>query len=67
MFTCSYNCNGTPAQEWIITKYNTKVQLAGTNFCLDAGSGEFKSNLTNFYDSAGTNKFLLELLPTGLG
>ena len=36
----SYDCNGTPAQDWtVITGEGpTKVQLAGTNFCLDAGS-----------------------------
>ncbi|RDB27190.1 Endo-1,4-beta-xylanase A [Hypsizygus marmoreus] len=33
-----YDCNGTPAQKWVIGRANTKVQLAGTNFCLDAGS-----------------------------
>ncbi|MCF1193335.1 RICIN domain-containing protein, partial [Mangrovimonas sp. AS39] len=33
-----YDCNGTPAQNWTITTGETKVQLAGTNFCLDAGS-----------------------------
>ncbi|KJA15305.1 carbohydrate-binding module family 13 protein [Hypholoma sublateritium FD-334 SS-4] len=33
-----YDCNKTNAQRWLITRGNTKVQLAGTNFCLDAGS-----------------------------
>ncbi|KAJ3552595.1 hypothetical protein NM688_g4074 [Phlebia brevispora] len=33
-----YDCNGTPAQQWVIQSGNTAVQLAGTNFCLDAGS-----------------------------
>ncbi|KAJ3556356.1 hypothetical protein NM688_g2074 [Phlebia brevispora] len=33
-----YDCNGTPAQQWNIVRGSTKVQLAGTNFCLDAGS-----------------------------
>ncbi|KAF8960448.1 G-X-X-X-Q-X-W domain-containing protein [Flammula alnicola] len=33
-----YDCNGTPAQRWFINRGSTKVQLAGTNFCLDAGS-----------------------------
>ncbi|KAF8198504.1 G-X-X-X-Q-X-W domain-containing protein [Pholiota molesta] len=33
-----YDCNGTPAQNWLFTRGSTKVQLAGTNFCLDAGS-----------------------------
>ncbi|KAF9473924.1 G-X-X-X-Q-X-W domain-containing protein [Pholiota conissans] len=33
-----YDCNGTPAQNWVLTRGGTKVQLAGTNFCLDAGS-----------------------------
>lgn len=34
----SYDCNGTNAQKWLIDRGNTKVQVAGTNFCLDAGS-----------------------------
>ncbi|KAJ3511872.1 hypothetical protein NLJ89_g3855 [Agrocybe chaxingu] len=37
-----YDCNGTAAQRWLITKSDssgTRVQLAGTPFCLDAGSG----------------------------
>ncbi|RDB27198.1 Extracellular exo-alpha-L-arabinofuranosidase [Hypsizygus marmoreus] len=33
-----YDCNGTNAQKWIINDANTKVRVAGTNFCLDAGT-----------------------------
>ncbi|KAJ3512324.1 hypothetical protein NLJ89_g3579 [Agrocybe chaxingu] len=33
-----YDCNQTPAQRWFLNRGSTKVQLAGTNFCLDAGS-----------------------------
>jgi len=33
-----YDCNGSSAQKWLLHKYNTKVQLAGTNFCLDSGT-----------------------------
>ncbi|KAL0961332.1 hypothetical protein HGRIS_006289 [Hohenbuehelia grisea] len=33
-----YDCNGTGAQKWVLNSANTKVQLAGTNFCLDAGT-----------------------------
>ncbi|RDB19188.1 Endo-1,4-beta-xylanase A [Hypsizygus marmoreus] len=33
-----YDCNNTPAQKWTISRGSTKVQLTGTNFCLDAGS-----------------------------
>ncbi|KAJ8520470.1 hypothetical protein ONZ45_g2708 [Pleurotus djamor] len=33
-----YDCNGTGAQNWVVQSGSTKVQLAGTNFCLDAGS-----------------------------
>ncbi|KAJ2935517.1 hypothetical protein H1R20_g1575, partial [Candolleomyces eurysporus] len=32
-----FDCNGTPAQNWIVNRGSTKVQVAGTNFCLDAG------------------------------
>ncbi|KAF8997605.1 ricin B lectin domain-containing protein [Cyathus striatus] len=33
-----YKCNNTPAQKWVINAGSTKVKVAGTNFCLDAGS-----------------------------
>jgi len=33
-----YDCNGTGAQKWVLKKGSTKVRLAGTNYCLDAGS-----------------------------
>ncbi|KAF9041470.1 ricin B lectin domain-containing protein [Panaeolus papilionaceus] len=33
-----YDCNNTGAQRWVIKRGSTKVQVAGTNFCLDAGS-----------------------------
>ncbi|KAF9487639.1 hypothetical protein BDN71DRAFT_1545022 [Pleurotus eryngii] len=33
-----FDCNGSSGQNWSIVKGQTKVQLAGTNFCLDAGS-----------------------------
>jgi len=33
-----FDCNKTPAQQWLINRLTTKVQLAQTNFCLDAGS-----------------------------
>ena len=35
----SYDCNGTNAQKWVINPGQTSVQVAGTNYCLDAGSG----------------------------
>lgn len=33
-----YDCNGTGAQKWQIRSGSTKIKLAETNFCLDAGS-----------------------------
>ncbi|TFK21494.1 subtilisin-like protein [Coprinopsis marcescibilis] len=33
-----YDCNGTTAQVWLISRGATKVRLANTNFCLDASS-----------------------------
>ncbi|KAL1708044.1 ricin B lectin domain-containing protein [Schizophyllum commune] len=33
-----YDCNGTSAQQWVLTRGSTAVRLANTNFCLDAGS-----------------------------
>ncbi|KAF7436058.1 hypothetical protein PC9H_002884 [Pleurotus ostreatus] len=33
-----FDCNLTTAQNWVIAPGSTKVQLEGTNFCLDAGS-----------------------------
>ena len=37
----SYDCNGTGAQNWVINSGTTALQIAGTNYCLDAGSSEF--------------------------
>ncbi|KAJ3521431.1 hypothetical protein NM688_g9017 [Phlebia brevispora] len=36
-WTCDYDCNSTGAQNWVINSGSTAVQLAGTNYCLDAG------------------------------
>ena len=36
----SYDCNGTAAQNWVINSGTTALQVAGTNYCLDAGSGK---------------------------
>jgi hypothetical protein len=33
-----YDCNGSPAQQWFIKIGSTKIKLAGTDFCLDAGT-----------------------------
>lgn len=33
-----YDCNGTGAQRWVLQAGGTKLRLANTNFCLDAGS-----------------------------
>lgn len=35
-----YDCNGTPAQKWNFKRGTGALQVAGTNFCLDAGSCE---------------------------
>ncbi|RDB27191.1 Extracellular exo-alpha-L-arabinofuranosidase [Hypsizygus marmoreus] len=32
-----HDCNKTAAQKWVVRRGDTKVQLKGTNFCLDAG------------------------------
>jgi hypothetical protein len=37
----SFDCNGSGAQNWVIQQNSTKVQLAQSNFCLDAGSSKF--------------------------
>lgn len=33
-----YQCNGSDRQRWMIQRGSTKVRLAKTNFCLDAGA-----------------------------
>ncbi|KAH9481422.1 hypothetical protein JR316_0005948 [Psilocybe cubensis] len=33
-----YDCNGTGAQKFVFNNEATKIQVAGTNFCLDAGT-----------------------------
>ncbi|TFK65365.1 carbohydrate-binding module family 13 protein [Pluteus cervinus] len=33
-----FDCNTSYNEQWVIKKGETKVQVAGTSFCLDAGS-----------------------------
>ncbi len=33
-----YDCNGSAAQNWALSKGDANLRLAGTNFCLDAGT-----------------------------
>ncbi|KAF9443039.1 carbohydrate-binding module family 13 protein [Macrolepiota fuliginosa MF-IS2] len=33
-----FDCNGTPAQQWVLTANQTSVRLANSTFCLDAGA-----------------------------
>ncbi|KAG6906890.1 hypothetical protein DXG01_011478 [Tephrocybe rancida] len=37
-----FDCNGTPAQKWKITRGTTSVQIQAAPFCLDAGSNPHK-------------------------
>ncbi|KAF9442685.1 carbohydrate-binding module family 13 protein [Macrolepiota fuliginosa MF-IS2] len=32
-----FDCNGTPAQDWVVAPGEGHVNLASTGFCLDAG------------------------------
>ncbi|KAJ8486903.1 hypothetical protein ONZ45_g14514 [Pleurotus djamor] len=32
------DCNGKATQDWVLSSRTTQVKLAGTDFCLDAGS-----------------------------
>ena len=38
----SYDCNGTPAQDWDVVNGKTQIRVHGTNFCLDAGNSAFR-------------------------
>jgi hypothetical protein len=49
-----YDCLDTPAQKWVINKGRTKLRVAGTNFCLDAGSAPangVKGKIWQCYDN----------------
>jgi hypothetical protein len=48
--TCSYDCNGTGAQKWVLNRGSTKVRLAGTNFCLDAGTSPTSGSKMKIWD-----------------
>lgn len=43
----SYDCNGTGAQNWVLNSGSTTVQVAGTNYCLDAGSCKCSVSVMN--------------------
>ncbi|KXN92874.1 hypothetical protein AN958_07083 [Leucoagaricus sp. SymC.cos] len=38
LFIFSFDCNGTPAQLWVLNQNQTAVRLANSPFCLDAGA-----------------------------
>jgi hypothetical protein len=43
-----YDCDSTPAQDWIVRRGSTKVRVAGThNYCLDAGDRMCRSFLVS--------------------
>jgi len=41
MYACSFDCNGTGAQNWVLQPGTTQIKVAGHNYCLDAGRGEY--------------------------
>lgn len=61
----SFDCNGTPAQQWQLNLGATAVQLANTNFCLDAGDGASllsgNDNLVIDMSLAPTNGTLMKI------
>ena len=56
-----YDCNGTAAQSWIVS--GGKVQVAGTNFCLDAGSGTSPSSPCPFFSPITHNSLSADAAP----
>ncbi|KAL0955591.1 hypothetical protein HGRIS_001827 [Hohenbuehelia grisea] len=44
-----FDCNGTGAQNWVLGFGSTKVQLNGTNLCLDAGSNPGSGTLMKIW------------------
>ncbi|KAI1205941.1 carbohydrate-binding module family 13 protein [Annulohypoxylon truncatum] len=53
----------TPEQQWYITSGNTKIQLAGTELCLDAGEQSNWKDMANIYikecsDTADSQKWV---------
>ncbi|XXG98652.1 hypothetical protein Hte_004979 [Hypoxylon texense] len=53
----------TPEQQWYITSGNTKIQLAGTTLCLDAGASSNWKDMANIYvnecsDTADSQKWV---------
>lgn len=44
IFWDRYDCNGVQGQRWTINRGSTKVQVAGTNFCLDGDACQWSDN-----------------------
>ncbi|TEB37276.1 ricin B-like lectin [Coprinellus micaceus] len=55
-----YDCNGGAGQNWVINQGNTRVQVAGQNFCLDAGdwpNNGSKMKIWNCYDGLASQSW----------
>lgn len=44
------DCNGSSAQNWVISEGATTVQVAGADFCLDAGTSTYIHLIPSFYN-----------------
>ncbi|PPQ75089.1 hypothetical protein CVT24_010154 [Panaeolus cyanescens] len=56
-----YDCNGTPAQMWAIRRGGQQLKVAGTNYCLDAGSNPANGigmKIWTCYDNLPQQKWL---------
>ncbi|KAK3388463.1 ricin B lectin domain-containing protein [Sordaria brevicollis] len=54
LYTVASATNPKPEQQWWIKDGNTKVQLAGTGWCLDAGSGRSNGSPLTIQECAAT-------------
>ncbi|KAF9529142.1 ricin B lectin domain-containing protein [Crepidotus variabilis] len=55
-----YDCNGTGAQKWVSNEDFTKVRVAGTNYCLDAGTNTANGvgmKIWTCYDNLGAQEW----------
>ncbi|TFK72657.1 hypothetical protein BDN72DRAFT_957163 [Pluteus cervinus] len=57
-----YDCNGTPAQQWLIHEGSTQVKLANSNFCLDSGTNPANGvgmKIWQCYDNLAAQEWVL--------
>lgn len=64
--TFRYDCNGSPAQKWMIERGSTMIRLANSNFCVDIGTSKSPFILVKLGRHVHSSSSLYPFLPCSL-